>query len=54
MWFLLFMQHLPDELAAMADAFDYIARFHNRRMRRRIAKHDLSFSTLSQPSVISM
>ena len=53
MWFLLFMWHLPDELAAKADAFDSIERLHNRRMRRRIARRDLSFSTLSQPSVIS-
>ncbi|MCD9088689.1 IS3 family transposase [Stenotrophomonas sp. SY1] len=39
--------------AAKADVFEYIERFHNRRMRRRIAKRDSKFSTLSQPSVIS-
>lgn len=39
--------------AAKADVFEYIERFHNRRMRRRTAKRDLKFSTLSQPSVIS-
>lgn len=39
--------------AARADVFEYIERFHNSRMRRRIAQQDLKFSTLSQPSVIS-
>jgi putative transposase len=39
--------------AARADVFEYIERFHNPRMRRRQAKQDLKFSTLSQPSVIS-
>jgi putative transposase len=38
---------------ARADVFEYIERFHNPRMRRRTARHDLKFSTLSQPSVIS-
>jgi putative transposase len=37
--------------AARADVFEYIERFHNPRMRRRQAKQDLKFSTLSQPSV---
>jgi putative transposase len=36
---------------AKADVFDYIERFHNPRMRRRVAKRDQQFSTLSQPSV---
>lgn len=39
--------------AARADVFEYIERFHNPRMRRRIARQDLKFSTLLQPSVIS-
>ena len=39
--------------AARADVFEYIERFHHPRMRRRQAKQDLKFSTLSQPSVIS-
>lgn len=37
--------------AARADVREYIERFHNPRMRRRVAKQDLKFSTLSQPSV---
>lgn len=36
---------------AKADVFNYIERFHNPRMRRRVAKQDLKFSTFSQPSV---
>lgn len=36
---------------AKADVFDYIERFHNPRMRRRVAQRDQQFSTLSQPSV---
>ena len=39
--------------AARADVFEYIERRHNPRMRRRNAKQDLKFSTLSQPSVVS-
>ncbi len=39
--------------AARADVFEYIERFHNPRMRRRVARQDLKFSTLSQPSVVS-
>ena len=35
---------------AKADLFDYIERFHNPRMRRRVAKQDQKFSTLYQPS----
>ena len=37
--------------AAKADVFDYIERFHNPRMRRRVARQDLKFSSLSKPSV---
>lgn len=37
--------------AAKADVFNYIERFHNPRMRRRVAKQDQKFSTLSKPSV---
>lgn len=36
---------------ARADLFDYIERFHNPRMRRRVARQDLKFSTLLKPSV---
>jgi len=36
---------------ARADLFDYIERFHNPRMRRRVARQDLKFSTLFKPSV---
>lgn len=36
---------------AKADLFDYIERFHNPRMRRRVAKQDQKFSALSKPSV---
>ena len=39
--------------AARADAFEYIERRHNPRMRRRFARQDLKFSSLSQPSVVS-
>lgn len=35
---------------AKADLFDYIERFHNPRMRRRVAQHDQKFSVLSKPS----
>lgn len=34
-----------------ADLFDYIERFHNPKMRRRVARLDLKFSTLLKPSV---
>ena len=33
-----------------ADLFDYLERFHNPRMRRRVARQDLKFSALTQPS----
>ena len=39
--------------AARADVFEYIERFHNPRMRRRVTRRDLKFSTLLQPSVVS-
>lgn len=34
-----------------ADVFNYIERFHNPRMRRRVAKKDQAFSACSKPSV---
>lgn len=34
-----------------ADVFDYIERFHNRRMRRRVATQDLKLSAVLKPSV---
>lgn len=37
--------------AARSDVFDYIERFHNPRMRRRVAKQDQKFLTLFKPSV---
>ena len=36
---------------ARADVFDYIERFHNPRMRRRVAKQDQKFLALSKPSM---
>jgi putative transposase len=36
---------------ARADLFDYIERFHNPRMRRRVARQDQKFSALLKPSV---
>ncbi len=36
---------------ARADLFDYIERFHNPRMHRRVARQDLKFSALLKPSV---
>ena len=36
---------------AKADIFNYIERFHNPRMRRRMAKRDLELSTFLEPSV---
>ena len=41
----------PTLSAAKADVFDYIERFHNPRMRRRVAKRDQQFLTLTKPSV---
>ncbi|MTI64367.1 MAG: IS3 family transposase, partial [Methylophaga sp.] len=38
---------------AKADLFDYIERFHNPRMRRRVARSDMKFSTVFKPSVES-
>lgn len=37
--------------SAKADLFDSIERFHNPRMRRRVARHDMKFSTVFKPSV---
>jgi putative transposase len=36
---------------ARADVFDYLERFHNPRMRRRIARQDQKFLALIKPSV---
>ncbi|MEW6692943.1 MAG: IS3 family transposase, partial [Pseudomonadota bacterium] len=36
---------------ARSDVFDYIERFHNPRMRRRVAQQDQKFLSLLQPSV---
>lgn len=36
---------------ARADLFDYLERFHNPRMRRRVARQDRRFSVLAQPFV---
>lgn len=36
---------------ARADVFDYLERFHNPRMRRRVARRDRELSALTQPSV---
>jgi putative transposase len=36
---------------ARADLFDYLERFHNPRMRRRVARKDRRLSALTQPSV---
>ena len=49
----IYRMRYPTLDAARADVFEYIERFHNPRMRRRQAKRDLQFSSLSQPSVIS-
>jgi putative transposase len=38
---------------ARADLFDYLERFHNPRMRRRVARQDRKFSALTQPSAES-
>ena len=37
--------------SARADVFDYVARFHNPRMGRRIAKHDLKYTGVLKQSV---
>lgn len=36
---------------ARADLFDYIERFHNPRMRRRVARQDRKLSVVLKPSV---
>ena len=38
---------------AKADIFNYIERFHNPRMRRRVVRRDLAFSAFLEPSVES-
>lgn len=38
---------------ARADLFNYIERFHNPRMRRRVARQDQQFSGVFKPSVVS-
>lgn len=40
----------PTYDTARADMFDYIERFHNLRMRRRLARQDLKFASFSEPS----
>lgn len=44
-------RHYRTRDIAKADLFHYIERFHNPRMRRRLAKRDLAFSDVLQPSV---
>ena len=39
---------------ARADLFDYLERFHNPRMRRRVARQGRRFSDLTQPSVLAV
>lgn len=36
---------------ARVDLFDYLERFHNPRMRRRVTRRDRQFSALIKPSV---
>ena len=36
---------------AKSDLFDYIERFHNPRKRRRVAKRDLAYLAVLEPSV---
>lgn len=43
-------KNYPTLDAARADLFNYIERFHNPRMRRRLAKHDMAFAAVSEPS----
>ena len=38
---------------ARADVFDYLERFHNPRMRRRVARRDREFAALTKPSTES-
>ena len=38
---------------ARADLFDYIERFHNPRMRRRVAVQDQKLSAVFKPSVLT-
>ena len=43
----------PTMDSAKADVFNYIERFHNPRMRRRIAKRDKEYAAVFKPSVES-
>ena len=40
----------PTYDTARTDVFDYIERFHNPRMRRRLVRQDLKFASFSEPS----
>ncbi len=40
----------PTRDTARADVFNYIALFHNPRMRRRVAKRDWQYAVSSEPS----
>jgi len=42
--------HYPTFDSAKADLFDYIERFHNPRMRRRVAQRDVKFASVLKPS----
>lgn len=42
---------LQEAESDIPDVFDYIERFHNPRMRRRLAKQDLKFSAVLKPSL---
>jgi len=44
-------RHYRTRDEAMADVFNYIERFHNPRMRRRVARQDQKFSVVLKPSV---
>lgn len=43
-------RHYRTRDEARADLFDYLERFHNPRMRRRVARRDRAFSALIKPS----
>ena len=44
------LDHYRTRDEARADLFDYLERFHNPRMRRRVARRDRAFSALIKPS----
>ncbi|PTB92828.1 hypothetical protein C9974_11180 [Marinobacter sp. B9-2] len=44
-------RHYRTQNEARADVFDYIERFHNPRMRRRVAVQDRKLSAVLKPSV---